>query len=67
MDNNKLPSGWVESKLEDIVYILDNERIPISSAERNKRLENCSNEDLVPYYGQQVIRVTLMTIFLMKN
>ncbi|MFW3345398.1 restriction endonuclease subunit S [Aliarcobacter butzleri] len=48
---NDLPSGWAETLLENIVFILDNQRVPVSAVERTKRLEKCSNENVVPYYG----------------
>lgn len=38
-------------KLWDIVDILDNQRVPISSAERENRIEGLSQDQLVPYYG----------------
>ncbi|SRR5579875_414823 len=40
-----LPIGWIKTKLEDCVEILDSKRIPINSSERSRRKGN------VPYYG----------------
>ncbi len=40
-----LPKGWAEVALEKCVDVLDNERVPINSDERNKRIGK------IPYYG----------------
>jgi type I restriction enzyme S subunit len=48
MENSELgpiPKGWKYGTLEDVCLILDSKRIPLSSAERNKRPGN------IPYYG----------------
>lgn len=42
---NDLPSGWTICELEKCVDILDNQRIPVNSDERQKRQGN------VPYFG----------------
>ncbi len=42
---NTLPNGWEMAKLEDIVDILDNKRVPINSKERETR------QGPIPYYG----------------
>jgi len=41
----ELPKGWVWAKLENCVDILDSQRVPINSKEREKRKGN------IPYYG----------------
>lgn len=48
---NRLPMGWCECKLEDFVQILDSERKPINSDERDKRLKKAEGKTLYPYYG----------------
>jgi len=40
-----LPNGWELTKLEDVVDILDNKRVPINSKERETR------QGPIPYYG----------------
>lgn len=40
-----VPEGWRVGKVKDIVEIFDNQRIPLSSREREKRIGN------FPYYG----------------
>jgi type I restriction enzyme S subunit len=45
MSEEKLPKGWRKSKLSEVVEILDNLRVPVSSSEREKRIGN------IPYYG----------------
>jgi type I restriction enzyme S subunit len=42
---SELPEGWVFVPLSDCVDILDNQRVPVNSKEREKRIGN------VPYYG----------------
>lgn len=42
---NELPNGWELKKLEDVVDILDNKRVPINSKERESR------QGSIPYYG----------------
>ena len=42
---SELPKGWIKTELEDCVDILDNERIPINSEERSRRVGE------IPYYG----------------
>lgn len=48
---NELPQGWVETPLESIVDILDSQRIPLNSDERNARIAGKDVSKLVPYYG----------------
>ena len=41
----RIPRGWIHSRLEDLVEVLDHLRVPVNSDERAKRLGD------VPYYG----------------
>ena len=41
----ELPKGWVRTRLENCVDILDSRRVPVNADEREKRTGN------VPYYG----------------
>jgi len=41
----QIPKGWTSGVLDDVLVILDSRRIPISSAERKKRVGE------FPYYG----------------
>jgi len=41
----ELPKGWVQTRLENCVDILDSRRVPVNANERKKRTGN------VPYYG----------------
>ncbi len=49
--NNDLPTGWVLHKLDSCIEILDSQRVPINSEEREKRISNKSEAELCPYYG----------------
>ncbi len=49
--NNDLPTGWVLHKLDSCIEILDSQRVPINSEEREKRISNKSEAELYPYYG----------------
>ncbi|EDT7433530.1 restriction endonuclease subunit S [Salmonella enterica subsp. enterica] len=51
MSRGKLPEGWVETPLENIVEILDSMRIPVNNKERQKRIEGKDSNKLYPYYG----------------
>ncbi|MZX57902.1 restriction endonuclease subunit S, partial [Klebsiella pneumoniae] len=51
MNGGKLPEGWVETPLENIVEILDSMRIPVNNKERQKRIEGKDFNKLYPYYG----------------
>ena len=54
MENEKdkeLPTGWVETKLDQICEILDSFRIPINNEERIERIKRISEDKLFPYYG----------------
>ncbi len=44
-ENDNLPKGWIETKLENCIEILDSKRIPINSSERKQR------QGKIPYYG----------------
>jgi type I restriction enzyme, S subunit len=46
-----VPSGWVSTKFDAIVDVLDFEREPINSSERSQRVEGKSRATLFPYYG----------------
>ena len=46
---NKIPKGWEVKKLGEICEIMDNQRKPINSSEREKRL--ISAKQKFPYYG----------------
>lgn len=46
-----LPTGWVRAKFDDVVDVLDFEREPINSTERNQRIEGKNTSELYPYYG----------------
>lgn len=46
-----LPCGWANAKLDDIADILDFERQPINSSERNDRITGKSDSELFAYYG----------------
>lgn len=48
---SELPEGWAETPLESIVDILDSQRIPLNSDERNARIAGKDVSKLVPYYG----------------
>lgn len=48
---HELPRGWVWTKLESCIEILDSERVPINSEERNKRIAGKATSKLYPYYG----------------
>jgi len=41
----ELPQGWLRTRLENCVDILDGSRVPVNADERKKRIGN------VPYYG----------------
>ncbi|MCC7572256.1 MAG: restriction endonuclease subunit S [Candidatus Methanofastidiosum sp.] len=49
--NGELPKGWVWTSLENCVDILDSQRKPINSEERQERILNKNESDLYPYYG----------------
>lgn len=47
----KVPDGWQEKKLGECVDILDNQRIPLNSQDRENRIKNKDISALYPYYG----------------
>ena len=47
----ELPQGWSRVLLEDIADVLDFEREPINSSERESRINGKNESDLYPYYG----------------
>ena len=48
-NNHVIHSGWCVAKLEDVIELLDNKRIPIKSEDREQRVKN--KEIVYPYYG----------------
>lgn len=51
MKEDVLPEGWEIKKLESLADILDSQRKPINSKEREKRIQGKSDNKLFPYYG----------------
>ncbi|WP_435641119.1 restriction endonuclease subunit S [Micavibrio aeruginosavorus] len=49
MMSEDLPTGWEIVILEQVVDILDSQRIPVNNTEREKRLANAKH--FYPYYG----------------
>ena len=47
----EIPKGWSRVRLEDITDVLDFEREPINSSERENRINGKKDSDLFPYYG----------------
>ncbi len=45
IEEEDLPAGWISTKLELCVDILDSQRVPVNSDKRQERLGN------IPYYG----------------
>ncbi|MEA1893629.1 MAG: restriction endonuclease subunit S [Euryarchaeota archaeon] len=48
---HELPEGWVWTRLENCIEVLDKHRIPINAEERRKRIVNKSTSELNPCYG----------------
>jgi len=48
---SELPNGWTHATLDAIADVLDFEREPINSSEREGRISGKSAADLYPYYG----------------
>jgi type I restriction enzyme, S subunit len=46
-----LPMGWTQASLEEIADVMDYEREPINSSERESRIAGKSESDLFPYFG----------------
>ena len=51
MKEDVLPEGWEIKKLENLADILDSQRKPINSKEREKRIQGKPDSKLFPYYG----------------
>ncbi|HBC2439281.1 TPA: restriction endonuclease subunit S [Escherichia coli] len=51
MSAGKLPKGWVETQLENIVDILDSMRVPVNNSERQSRIAGKKDNELYPYFG----------------
>lgn len=51
MSTEKLPEGWVEIQLENVVDILDSMRVPINNDERQVRISGKTENELYPYFG----------------
>lgn len=51
MSAEKLPKGWVETQLENIVDILDSMRVPVNNSERQSRIAGKKENELYPYFG----------------
>ena len=49
VDGSKLPVGWIEVTLDDVLEILDRFRKPVNTKERQARLANAKSR--YPYYG----------------
>jgi type I restriction enzyme S subunit len=48
---SELANGWVRASLDAIADVLDHEREPINSSERETRISGKQRADLYPYYG----------------
>ena len=48
---HELPGGWVWTRLESCIEILDSKRVPINAEERKKRIAGKATSELYPYYG----------------
>ena len=46
-----IPDGWQKKKLGECVDILDNQRIPLNSQDRENRIKDKDVSTLYPYYG----------------
>jgi len=46
-----IPGTWSWTELQQVVLILDNDRIPVNSDEREARISSKRQSDLFPYYG----------------
>ncbi len=46
-----IPQSWRWQPLGDLVEILDSQRVPVSSVERNRRTSGKDPSQLTPYYG----------------
>lgn len=48
---SELPKNWILTTLGEVCEILDSQRIPINSDERNERISGKPQSQLLPYYG----------------
>lgn len=48
---SELPNGWLKVVLDDIADIMNSEREPINSSEREARVIGKTKNELYPYYG----------------
>jgi type I restriction enzyme, S subunit len=48
---NEIPAGWIKTKLDDVVDVLDSLREPINLSEREQRIKNKPPSALYPYFG----------------
>jgi len=48
---HELAGGWVWTRLESCIEILDSQRVPINADEREKRIAGKPTSELYPYYG----------------
>ncbi|WP_400168633.1 hypothetical protein [Escherichia coli] len=48
MSAGKLPEGWVETQLENIVDILDSMRVPVNNSERQSRIAEKKKINFIP-------------------
>lgn len=48
---SELPNGWINVALDDIADIMNSEREPINSSEREARVIGKTKNELYPYYG----------------
>lgn len=46
-----LPDGWAWTRLEECAEVLDSQRVPINSKEREKRISGKEISELYPYFG----------------
>ncbi|HML02478.1 MAG TPA: restriction endonuclease subunit S [Candidatus Bathyarchaeia archaeon] len=50
-ESQLLPAGWEWASVVDIADFLDNQRVPVSANERERRMAGKQVSDLFPYYG----------------
>ena len=50
-DLGELPNRWMRTTLENCAEILDRQRVPINTKERDARISGKSESELYPYYG----------------
>lgn len=49
--SNILPANWDTASLEELIDILDSQRIPLNAEERDRRTSGKPINELFPYYG----------------